>query len=145
MTHRTDELLRALHLTGDFLWIAGLVAVLALLQAVPRVDEKSRDALLRVGMRLAIVMDVGALLAIGFGLYLALAHVPSEFKNGGWLHIKLTAVVLGVLSTHGIARAKLKKFRKGDLKPVPSWVWILLAVGVLAAILLGANDTLMRK
>jgi putative membrane protein len=145
MTHETEEWLRAMHLTGDFLWIAGLTAVLGLLQLIPRVEEKSRDALLRVGMRLGIVMDVGATLAIGMGLWLAFGRTPNAFATGGWLHVKLTAVVVGVLSTHGIARMKLKKFRKGDVRPLPPVVWILFGAGVLAAIILGSNDTLMRK
>jgi uncharacterized membrane protein len=94
--------------------------------------------------KLALVMDLGAAVAIGFGLWLALRHTPNEFKQGAWLHVKLTAVVVGVLSTHGIARVKIKKFRTGDARPLPPVVWILFVAGVGTAALLGANQMLLR-
>jgi uncharacterized membrane protein len=134
----------ALHVVGVVLWVAGLTSVLALLQLHPSVEEKSRAVLLQAGRRLAIVMDIGATLAIGLGLYLALRNTPNEFKHGKWLHVKLTAVVFGVLSVHGMARAKLKKFSKGDLRPVPFAVWIALGAGVATAAILGANRMLLR-
>jgi uncharacterized membrane protein len=53
----------------------------------------------------------------------------------GWLHIKLTAVVLGVLSVHGMLRARIKRYSRGELKPVPTWAWSMLLAGVSIAIL----------
>lgn len=136
--------LAAAHVVGVILWVGGLTAVLALLHVHPRVEEAGRKLLTQVERRLALVMDLGAALAIGTGLYRALSRTPIEFKNGGWLHIKLTAVVLCVLSVHGIARVKIKKFSGGDARPLPPTVWILLAAGVITAAIFGANKLLMR-
>ena len=141
---KTDYWLVAFHVVAVVVWVAGLTAVLALLQLFPDMEEKSRAPLLRVARRIAIAMDIGATGAIALGLILALRHTPNEFKHGMWLHVKLTAVVVGVLSTHGMARVKLKKFRNGDLRPVPGAMWILLAAGVITAAVLGANWTLLR-
>jgi uncharacterized membrane protein len=145
MNAETMRWVLAFHVVGDVLWVAGLTAVVTLLQLHPSVDEASRPALTQAQKRLAIVMDVGATLAIAMGLWAALDRVPNAFATGAWLHIKLTAVVFGVLTVHGMARVKIKKFAKGDLKPLPFAVWILLGAGVLTAILFGVNDSLMRK
>jgi hypothetical protein len=54
-------------------------------------------------------------------------------------------VVVGVLSVHGFARVKIKKFRTGDIsRPVPAAMWLILAAGVITAAIFGANQTLMR-
>lgn len=136
--------LAAAHVVGVILWVGGLTAVLALLHVHPRVDEAARKLLSAVERRLALVMDLGATLAIATGLYRALDRTPNEFSNGGWLHVKLTAVVFGVLSVHGLARVKIKKYREGEARPVPPTIWIVLAAGVLVAAVLGANKLLMR-
>ena len=39
---------------------------------------------------------------------------------------------------------KIKRFANGDLRPVPGAMWILLAAGVLTAVIFGVNKTLMR-
>ncbi len=137
-----DKWFPAIHIVGVVLWLGGLTAVLALLHVHPQVDEGSRPLLTQLERTLALVMDLGATIAIGFGLYYAI-HIKA-FSNGGWLHIKLTAVVLGVLSVHGFARMKVAKFRKGDARPVPPTLWILLAAGVITAAIFGGNVTLMR-
>jgi len=136
--------LSAAHVVGVILWVGGLTGVLALLHVHPRIEEAGRKLLTQLEKRLAMVMDLGATLAIATGLYVALSRTPTEFKNGGWLHIKLTAVVICILSVHGIARAKIKKYSQGDARPLPPTVWILLAAGVLAAAILGANKLLLR-
>jgi putative membrane protein len=133
----------AFHVVSIVCWIASLAAVLALLQAHPNVEEKSRAVLTTFERRLAIVMDIGATAAIACGLYLAFNPI-NEFKHGAWLHVKLTAVVVGVLTTHGMARVKIKRFRNGDMRPVPGAMWVLLIAGVATAAIFGANQTLLR-
>jgi uncharacterized membrane protein len=54
----------------------------------------------------------------------------------GWLHAKLAVVVLGVLPVHGMMRARVKKFSRGELPAVPQWQWSLLLVSVTAIIIL---------
>lgn len=133
-----------LHVVGVVLWVGGLIAVLSLLTVLPRVEAAGRDAVVGIGRKVALLMDLGATVAIATGLYRALAVTPNEFTRGGWLHIKLTAVVIGVLAVHGMARARLGKARRGQVASVPAFLWVLLAVGAAAAIALGANPELMR-
>lgn len=140
---KLDEWIPALHVVGAILWVGGLTAVLSLLHVHPRLEEGSRKLLVGIERRLALAMDLGATLTIVVGLYNAIKW--DQFKNGGWLHIKLTVVVVCLLSVHGIARVKLKKFREGDVRPVPPVVWILLAAGTIVAVVLGANPTLLRR
>jgi len=137
-----DNWLPSLHVIGVVAWVGGLTAVLAMLSIHPRVAESARPTLTQVEKRLAILMEIGSLFAVGFGLWMAIRY--HHFTNGGWLHVKLTAVVVCIFSVHGIARAKIKKFANGDLKPLPPVLWFLFAVGVLVAIIFGANKLLMR-
>jgi uncharacterized membrane protein len=134
--------LRVAHVVGAILWVAGLTAVLALLTVHPRVETASRALLSQVERRIAIVMDLGAAVTIAVGLYRAID--THQFSNGGWLHVKLTAVVLGLLTAHGLARVKIKRFRTGDARPLPWTVWLLVAVGAGVATTFGAQSLLMR-
>jgi uncharacterized membrane protein len=132
----------AIHIVGVVLWLGGLTAVLALLHVHPRVETGSRQLLSSAERKLALMMDLGATLTIAVGLWFAID--TNQFKNGGWLHIKLTAVVVCILSVHGFARVKIKKYRTGDARPVPPTLWLLLAAGALTAAILGGNQYLMR-
>jgi hypothetical protein len=53
--------------------------------------------------------------------------------------------VLVVLGLHGMARAKIKKFRTGTATSVPGWAIPLLLIAVAAIVTLGAHPTLLRK
>lgn len=134
-----------LHVVGIVLWVGGLTSVLALLHVHVQADGKVREVLTGVERRVAMLMDLGATLTIATGLYRAFTVVPNAFKTGAWLHIKLTVVVLGLLSVHGMARVKIKKFGRGELKPVPPLMYGLLAIAVIAAATLGGNPELLRK
>jgi hypothetical protein len=59
--------------------------------------------------------------------------------------MKLALVVVGVLSVHGMVRVKMRKYRNGDVSPLPSWVLPVLLVSLAVIIALGANPTLLRK
>ena len=78
------------------------------------------------------------------GLWRALGVKPTEFGHGPWLHIKLTVVVLGVLSIHGLARVKIKRFREGRVRALPPILWVVFFAAVVVAAILGANTTLLR-
>jgi protoporphyrinogen IX oxidase len=105
------------HLFGVILWIAGLIACLQLLRAHA---SGGGSAAAETARSTALLMDLGAALAIAAGLTMALAVEPSPFREG-WLHAKLTFVVLGMLSLHGITRAKIKKARRGETSSLAAW------------------------
>jgi len=55
--------------------------------------------------------------------------------NRGWLHIKLTVVVLAMLSVHGILRGRIKRFGMGQIKPVPSILWSIFLAGLTISVI----------
>ena len=80
---------------------------------------------------------MAATLAIGCGIALIFKQTPNQLAapGGGWLHIKLTIVVLGVLPVHGMLRAKIKRFAAGKITSVPQWMWSLLLVSIAAILI----------
>jgi uncharacterized membrane protein len=86
------------------------------------------------------MMEIGALLAIGSAVYLAVgtksfmgAQWPMKLP---WMHVKLTIVVLAILGGHGYLRMKLGKYRRGkETKPVPAVIVPLLSVALIAVVL----------
>jgi uncharacterized membrane protein len=87
---------------------------------------------------IALMMDIGSGLAIGCGIGMIFRYTPNllAMPGAGWFHIKLTVVVLGVLSTHGMLRARIKKFSQGKISAVPSWQWSVLLASITAIVLL---------
>jgi putative membrane protein len=136
---------KVVHIIGFVLWIAGTWAGIWLLKAHAQVDAASRPALVGAERKVGASMDAGATLALIGGFAMAFGSTPNAFSTGGWLHAKLTLVVLGIFSVHGLVRGRMRKFRNGDLTPLPGWVVPVLLVATIAVIALGANPTLLRK
>jgi uncharacterized membrane protein len=136
------------HLFGDILWVAGMLAVLGLLWVHGGADASSRPGIVATARMMAVIMELGATLAIGLGLWLALASprfATNAFASGGWLHVKLTLVVLGLLAGHGILRGKLGKLARGQQATVPGWLLPAILLAALGAVILGKHPTLLRK
>jgi uncharacterized membrane protein len=127
------------HIIGLFLWMGGLFAVYWLLRVHSSAPKEVHEKLVLMERSLALMMDIAATLAIGTGLALALAHPQGNLfglPHHGWLHAKLTIVVLGILSVHGMTRARIKKFSQGKISDVPQWQWSLLLVAIVAIVIL---------
>jgi uncharacterized membrane protein len=63
-------------------------------------------------------------------------QIPSPFRSG-WFHAKLTLVVLGLLGMHGFLRVKVRKFRQGQVAPLPGFLlplMLLLVFGILVLV-----------
>jgi protoporphyrinogen IX oxidase len=133
------------HIVGFVTWIAGMIATLTLLRVHAMVEGAARDVLARQERKTAMLMDLGATLAMACGFAMAFGNTPNAFKTGGWLHIKLTVVALVLLGTHGLARAHVKRFGLGQIKPLPRALPYVVMVAVVVVIILGAHPTLLRK
>lgn len=140
----TYRWLVALHLTGVFLWIGPLLSILNALNVHGKADTGAHAALTAIEKRAARVMDLGAALAMGAGFYMAFGVTPSAFKTGAWLHIKLTLVVVVILGLHGLVRVKIKKFSRGEVKPLPGFFIPIALIGSIAIIILGAAPILRK-
>ncbi len=131
---------QALHVFGFLLWTAGVLGTLNLLAAHARAQPSAQPAFQSLEKLTAIVADAGATLAIITGLIQAFGITPNWFvAGGGWLHAKVTLVVLLLLPIHVVARIKVRKFREGKMAaPSPVLVHgvnlIFLAIVVLAVV-----------
>jgi uncharacterized membrane protein len=128
--------LLAAHLIGVFLWIGGLMAVYWILRIHTQTPPNIHEKLVLMERALAWTMDLAATLAIGCGLAMAIGAKLFSDKHYGWLHIKLAVVVLGILSVHGIVRARVGRFSRGEMKPVPAWAWNVLIAAIVAILIL---------
>jgi putative membrane protein len=138
--------LRIGHVIGFVFWITGIVAVLQLLRIHSTIESgATREVLTRYERRAAILMDLGATLTIVCGLWRALGPKVTAFETGGWLHVKLTLVAIFLLGTHGWARVQVKRFRKGQVRHVPTALLFAVLLAAMAIIVLGAHPTLLRK
>jgi putative membrane protein len=124
----------ALHVFGIVLWTGGMLACLRLLAAHGAAGKAAPEGLILTERRTAVMMDIGATIAMVTGLYLLFRSPTSPLTSGGWMHAKLTLVVLGMLTLHGFTRVKVRKFRNGDVRPLPGFVvpvFIAVALGVI--------------
>ena len=129
------------HIIGILLWIGSLFTVYWLLRFHTQAPAEVSDKLTLMERSMAIVMDLGATLAIGTGIAMAVSvggprgtHAASNLfaaPGAGWFHIKLTLVVVCILSVHGFVRSRVAKFSRGEKPSVPAWPWSLLLVGIV--------------
>jgi uncharacterized membrane protein len=106
------------HVFGVILWVAGIFACLRLLRAHA---AGAGSAAADTARSTAILMDIGATVALAAGLTMVIGMQPTPLREG-WMHPKLLLVVLGVISIHGLTRAKIKKARRGESAAMPSFV-----------------------
>ncbi|HEX4419798.1 MAG TPA: CopD family protein [Kofleriaceae bacterium] len=128
------------HLIAIVLWISGLTVIYWLLRLHDHVPKDTRDKLTLMERSVALMADIAAAVAIGCGIAMAVSPINLfTAKDGPWLHIKLTVVVVAILSVHGMLRARIKKFSRGQITPVPGWMWSLLLAGMTISILLATT------
>jgi uncharacterized membrane protein len=131
------------HLIGVVLWVGSLFTVYWLLRFHTQAPNAASDKLVLMERSMALVMDLGATLAIGCGIAM-IFPVEGSYRGvslfampkAGWFHVTLTLVVVGVLSVHGMLRARVGKFSKGQTPAVPQWIWSLLLVAIVGIIVM---------
>lgn len=145
MSSTTINWLHVGHICGFVAWIAGMLATLFLLRVHAVVEGPAREVCSRQERRTAMVMDLGATLAMACGFGMAFGLVPNSFKTGGWLHMKLTLVAVVLLGVHGFTRAQVKRFRNGNVRGLPRALPYVVLAAAAVVIVLGAHPTLLRK
>jgi len=127
----------AAHLIGVVFWIGGLMSVYWIQRVHAHAPKDVRDQLTLMERSLALMTDLAATLAIACGITMLVHPINLlTLPKMGWLHAKLALVVLGILPVHGMMRARVKKFSRGEVPGVPQWQWSLLLVAVVAIIIL---------
>jgi uncharacterized membrane protein len=135
--------LLAAHLIAIVLWVSAITTIYWFLRMHDHAPKEMREKLTLMERSLGLSADIALTVAIGCGLAMAFggpdhAGTWNWFtapNNRGWLHIKLTVVVLAMLSVHGILRGRIKKFGQGKIAPVPPWLWTLFLAGLTVAII----------
>lgn len=133
----------AVHAFGFVLWTGALMSTLFLLSSHHLAADSGRKGLERVERKAAMGMDIGALIAIVAGLYLALGFDVNWFKQGSWLHIKTTLVAV-LVGLHVFTRVKVRKFRNGAVSPISGYVIPLTLLLVAVIVVFGEVKTLLR-
>ncbi|TMQ04932.1 MAG: hypothetical protein E6J90_50285 [Deltaproteobacteria bacterium] len=138
MSPATYAWVKSGHLIGVFLWLGGLFSVYWLLRLHASAPKDMRERFTLLERSLALMTDIAAALAIGCGIAMIFGQTPNFLvqPHHGWFHIKLAVVVVGVLSVHGVVRAKVGKFGRGQISPVPAWAWTLLLASVMVILIL---------
>src|SRR5690606_15778908 len=95
MSPATNEWILAIQLFGIVLWTGGMLACLRLLATHGAVGKSAPEQLSLTARRTAVLMDIGATIALLTGLHL-LFGPTKPLTQGGWMHAKLTLVVLGM-------------------------------------------------
>jgi uncharacterized membrane protein len=136
MSPQTRALVLAAHIIAVVLWISALTTIYWLLRFHDHAPKEAHEKLTLLERAMALSADIAAAVAIGCGIAMILSPVNLfTVKPAGWLHLKLSAVVLGILPVHGILRGRIKRYGMGQIKPVPSWLWSLFLAGMTVAIL----------
>ena len=106
--------LKALHIIAMVCWFAGLFYLprLFVYHAMSE-DEISRERFRTMERKLYRGIMLPSMLAtLGFGIWLISLN-PGYYLSQGWMHAKLTLVIL-LIAYHHICGAQLKRFARGE-------------------------------
>ena len=136
MSPETILWLKAGHIFGFLMWAGSLIGAISILRA--HAEANAGEAFHKLEKNVGIAADVGATLTIVFGvlmLFLTPGAPGMYLKGAGYFHAKLLAVVL-LIVFHVIIRVTIRKFRNGEVKPVPMWLFAGTELATVAIIVL---------
>lgn len=103
---------KAFHVISMVTWFAGLFYLPRLfVYHVDTQDEVGHQRFCVMERKLSVMMTIGATLTIGLGLWLLIGWWAGSLASAGWLHAKLTLVLL-LIGYHGWCRVQVTKFRE---------------------------------
>ncbi|MBC3906925.1 MULTISPECIES: CopD family protein [Undibacterium] len=133
---------KVLHILFVTSWFAGLFYMPRILVNLAMENHAlTTERLLLMARKLYRFMTILAVLALIFGLWLWLVYGIGKGPGNGWLHAKLTFVIL-LIGYHHACGSLLKKFEKGVNKRSHVWfrwfnevpVILLLAILILVVV-----------
>ena len=135
--------IKSLHLVFVASWFAGLFylpRIFVNLAMVPVESVAERERLLLMARKLMRFTTILALPAVALGLWLWLYYGIGLGPGNGWMHAKLTIVLL-VLGYHHACGRMLKKFMRGENRRSHVWYrWfnevpvVLLLIAVILVV-----------
>jgi protoporphyrinogen IX oxidase len=133
--------IKSLHIVFVASWFAGLFylpRIYVNLAMVPAGSDAERDRLLLMARKLLRFTTLLAIPAIAFGLMLWLHYGIGKGPGNGWMHAKISVLVL-VLGYHHACGSLLRKFEAGTVARSHVWFrWFneVPVVLLLAAVIL---------
>lgn len=119
------------HVFGVIVWVSGLVGLTLLFSAARgESDPAARKRLFGFARRAGMVPDMGATIALIFGLHWLFAYKVYKFH---YMHAKLLFVFF-LIGMHGFLRAKVKRASESGDPALPAFVGPALAIIVLAIV-----------
>lgn len=134
--------IKALHIIFIVSWFAGLFYLPRILVNLAVEKEKtSTERLLLMARKLYRFTTILAIPAVVFGLWLWLGYGIGKGPGNGWLHAKITLVVL-LIGYHHACGSLLKKFETGRNARSHTWyrwfnevpVFILVGIVILVVV-----------
>lgn len=105
---------KAFHIIFLVTWFAGLFYLPRLFMYHALADDSpSRERFVVMERKLFIIMSIGALGTICFGLWLLLAYAWSAYANAGWLHAKMGLAAL-LIGYHFYCFRLMKVFERNE-------------------------------
>lgn len=128
---------RAFHIFGILAWSGALIGLSFMLMQHAKAAEGARADFIELEKGTAMAMDIFATIAIACGAYLVISET-SIMKSGGWIHAKFTLVFV-LLGLHGFQRARVAKYKRGEVKPNPAWIIPAVEITIFAIVMLAAT------
>jgi putative membrane protein len=130
---------KSLHIVFVASWFAGLFYLPRIFVNLAMEKEAAATArLLLMARKLYRFMTMLAVPALAFGLWLWLGYGIGRGPGNGWLHVKLTVVVL-LLGYHHACGSLLRKFEAGHNTRSHTWYrWFneVPVIGLLIAVIM---------
>ncbi len=123
------DLAVATHLVGVVLWVGGIVAAAIVGATVAKEGEAGRSALAAARRAVLYAATPGMLLAWIAGLSFLIPHFTDLYARAGWMHTKLT-LLLVLTGVTGVLTGRLRKAAAG-IKPASSGLFGGLGMTVL--------------
>lgn len=137
MSFETLKWIRVVHICGFLVWMGALFGLSFILRQHSKAAQEARKDFIELEKGTAMAMDISATIAIIAGVLMIMGIEPSPMKGQGWLHAKL-AVVAVVLGLHGFQRARVGKYKRGEVSAEPAWLIPVLQLSALAIVVLAA-------
>lgn len=128
------ELAVAVHLIGVILWIGGTATAAIVAIAGAREEGAVRTAILSAARRaMLMIATPGLLLAWIAGLAWLIPYFGSLYARAGWMHGKLTLLVIATAMT-GVFTGRLRRAAKGTKPPSIGLFAAAALVTIVAAV-----------
>ena len=128
------QLVVALHVIADCLWVGALVSALYLVRPTGLDTAALRARAVFARELHKNLASPARWAALGFGLY-RFVESAKDYAHMPWMHAKLTLAVL-LFGLHDVAGAKLRKFADGTSDKAPAAWFLWASLGLTTGIVL---------